>query len=211
MTHLATGFVIALPHAVHRQQAGAHQLTALSLFHGLPDDDVDSAGFVFQGDEYHSFGGARLLAHGDDATRARQPPAGVTGQFFGCFELERGEPCAQEAQGVGAQAQARGGVVAHHVLRQGGCRDELGLQRIVGRGHGFEQAGVGLSPRGGPHLFAPVARQGAEGIGCGQGIQIGLVELCQLGQLRHVGERLALAVQLLPGQNDALPGLFAQA
>lgn len=67
VAHMAAAVLVALPLALHRQQARAQQRVALVFVdpHTFPDDDVDRAGFVFQRNEDGALGRARLLAADD--------------------------------------------------------------------------------------------------------------------------------------------------
>src|SRR5690606_9115365 len=59
--------VHALPAPAHGQQGRAEQRLAPALRDAWPDDDVDHAVLVLQGDENRAAGGSGALALGDDA------------------------------------------------------------------------------------------------------------------------------------------------
>src|SRR3546814_3518980 len=69
--------LMALPDAVDAHQAGLHQCRALALGQFGMDDDVDVACFVFQCDEYCSFGGLGALTPGHYAAGPGQASVGV--------------------------------------------------------------------------------------------------------------------------------------
>jgi hypothetical protein len=46
--------VLALPYAVHAEQSGVHDLTALLLHHAGPANDIDGPRLVFDCDKYAS-------------------------------------------------------------------------------------------------------------------------------------------------------------
>lgn len=73
MHHLA----FALDEAGYAEQARAEQLAALALDQMPPDHHVDVAGLVLKCDKYHSAGGVRTLAAGNQAGGAH---AGAVGQ-----------------------------------------------------------------------------------------------------------------------------------
>ena len=87
VAHLAAALGIALPDPVHRQQARLQGRRALALAQAFPDDHIDAARFVLQGDEHHAFGGAGLLAHGHQAAGAHQPAIGQAVQLGGGHEF----------------------------------------------------------------------------------------------------------------------------
>src|SRR6266581_2059856 len=68
-------FAFAFKHSFDSHQARAEQLAPLALDETGPDDDIDVAGFVLERDEHRSGSGARALAAGDDARRARRAAA----------------------------------------------------------------------------------------------------------------------------------------
>src|SRR6266581_5457091 len=68
-------FAFAFKHPFDSHQARAEQLAPLALGEMGPDDDVDAAGLVFERHEHRSGSGARSLAAGDDARRARRAAA----------------------------------------------------------------------------------------------------------------------------------------
>src|SRR3546814_16451709 len=69
--------LMALPDAVDAHQAGLHQCRALALGQFGMDDDVDVACFVFQCDEYCSFGGLGALTPGHYSAGPGQASVGV--------------------------------------------------------------------------------------------------------------------------------------
>ena len=62
--------------ALYLQQLGVHQLFSLAFCEAAPNDDVDHAKFIFEGDEGDAAGGAGALSAGDQAGDA---DAGVVG------------------------------------------------------------------------------------------------------------------------------------
>src|SRR5258708_11099313 len=65
-------FTLALPYTEHSKQRCAEHLLALLLQYFWPDDDIDVPGFIFNRNEDDALGRFRSLAHGDDATAARE-------------------------------------------------------------------------------------------------------------------------------------------
>ena len=154
VAHFTAAFHVALPGALHRQQAGAHQLAALALAQGFPDDDVDGAGLVLQRHESHALGGAGLLAHGDDAAGARGGAVGQVAQLGGGAQLPAGQFGAQQGQRVAAQGEAGGGVVVGDGFALTGFDQRQG--GFV-RGRFAQQLGRAVQGRGVPDLLAAVA------------------------------------------------------
>jgi hypothetical protein len=118
--------VLALPLAGHREQARAQQRRALAIAHSLPDDDVDAARLVFQGDEDDALGRFGLLAHRDDAAGPR------TGAVLQHAELLRTLPAAacelvaQQRQWMAAQREAGARIVERDRFALG-CLEQVGL------------------------------------------------------------------------------------
>src|SRR5712692_11320764 len=76
-------FTFAFKHSFDAHQARAQQLAPLALDEMRPDDDINIAGLVLERYKYRSRGGARALAPGDDARRARRSTAGEQLQLIG--------------------------------------------------------------------------------------------------------------------------------
>ena len=80
-------FALTLQSALHAQQAGGEQGSALFLGNITPDHDIDLPGFVFECDEDHAAGGAGSLAaadqssHGHGSTAWRMPQVFGSGHF----------------------------------------------------------------------------------------------------------------------------------
>ena len=202
MAHFAATFHVALPGALHRQQAGADQFAALALAQGFPDDDVDGAGFVLQRHEGHALGGAGLLAHGDDAAGAHGAAVGQVAQLGGGAQLPARELRAQQGQRVAAQGEAGGGVVVGDGLALAGFDQRQG--GLV-RGCFAQQLGRAVQGRGVPDLLAAVACEGGQRVGGGQGFEVAGVEGGAQGEVFGGGEGVVLA-----GGEDAAGGGFGE-
>lgn len=83
------------------------------------DDQVGNAGFVFEGDEGDSFGGAGALTHQDQAGDAHEAAVANGGQLSGGDDAELIELAAEERDGVGFERQAGGAVVGEDFLLGG--------------------------------------------------------------------------------------------
>ena len=65
------------------KQARVQQLAALGFDQARPDDHVDGAGLVLEGDEDDARRGSRSLAHGDEAARTHGLTVFAGGQLRG--------------------------------------------------------------------------------------------------------------------------------
>src|SRR5438552_709387 len=99
MHHVA----LLLHRARHAEQTRAEQLPALAPRETAPDDDVDGAGLVFQGDENCVARRTRTLPAGDDAGSADMASRRNGAQLLGGDELERRQALAQQREGMTAQ------------------------------------------------------------------------------------------------------------
>lgn len=90
-----SGLALTLPFAVDAQQLGVQHFASLTLDQVRPEDDVDGACFVFNGNEDRAVGRAGPLPHRDNAASARQLPVAIAGQRGGGGETHALEPCAR--------------------------------------------------------------------------------------------------------------------
>ena len=85
----------------------------------MPDHDVDVAGFVLEGDEYHAGCGVRALPAGDDAGGARTPAVRQGADLLGRDKAHARKLRPQERKGMAAERQAEAGVIGDEVLAFG--------------------------------------------------------------------------------------------
>ena len=106
----------ALPAALYGEKLRMQEGVALFAAQLGPANDLQIAGFVFQRNENHAFGGGWLLAQGDDAASAH--PVAITRIVQGCVGAKAvlRQPRAQQCHRVSAQAEAQGGVIPMDVF-----------------------------------------------------------------------------------------------
>ncbi len=150
------------------------------------NDDIGQPAFVLQGHEDNAGGRTRPLATDDDAGGTDQGAMAGPAEFGRRQETPRGQPAAQQEQGVAAQAQAQGAVVGNQVFaltrrRQGqGCfLDRRMVEKIA-----LHDAG-----RRRPGCLPAMPGQAQQGIGCRQPVEITTCQPGPGGEVGHIGKR----------------------
>ena len=128
--------VLFLHLAADDDEAGAHHHLAVFLQRGRPDDDVGDPGLVLDRHEDDALGGARPLAHQDDASDRGAALVGDPAEIGASGNAPALQHKAEEAHGVRFQRQAQRPVVGNHVLGQGHGGQDGGLLAAVFGGPG---------------------------------------------------------------------------
>lgn len=154
------------------EEEGAEACDAPVFLEGVaPDDEVGDAGFVFQGDEDDSGGGAGALAAEDDAGDADAALGGAA--FFvaevgGGEDAEGGEVFAEEGDGMCFEGEADGAVVVEDAVF-GGDVGEAVQAGFVGGVGGVEEGEVVVAEGFDlPEGALAVEVHGCEGVGLGE-------------------------------------------
>src|SRR5664280_688790 len=109
--HRCVAFALALPLAVDGEQRRPEQGLSLRIGDLRPDDDVDGAGLVLEGDEDRALGRLGPLPVRDEAAGPRQPAVREGAQARGRLDPEFREPVSKQRQRVALQRQAERAVV----------------------------------------------------------------------------------------------------
>lgn len=115
--------LFALPGPIDGQQPRSPQRSPLSLRDRWPDDDVHSAGLIFQRREDRAARSTRLLSVRHDATGDHLVPvASVCSQVLNRAHAELGELRSNQRERMAAQCEAHRGIVVRDLgalLRRG--------------------------------------------------------------------------------------------
>ncbi len=103
--------VHAFPAAAHPEQTRFQQCAATAQRQVRPDDDVDHAVFVFQGDEDGAFSGGRALALGDQASDMHAAAVAAPLQVAQAQDASLAHLRAQQCHRMLAQAQTDRAVI----------------------------------------------------------------------------------------------------
>ena len=106
--HRVVALALALPLAVDGEQRRAEQRLPLRLGDPRPDDDVDRAGLVLEGDEDRALGGLGALPVRDEAARARQAAVREACAARAAGSIRNAASCgAQQRERMALQASGR--------------------------------------------------------------------------------------------------------
>jgi hypothetical protein len=161
--------------AAHPEQSRGEELLALALGEVVPDDQVDVAGLVLEGDEDDAARRGRPLAAGDEARGADELSVAALRDLLGGADTLLRKALSQQGQRMAAQREAERGVVADDLVAFGG-RDEQRQLRGLRRPCRHVQLRRRIHAQRFPQGRAAMSREARERIGRRQGAQVAPVQ-----------------------------------